>query len=406
MVTPSFVTLSVTQLNKYVKSVLESDNNLRTIFVKGEISNLKVNSFSGHMYFSLKDDGASVRAVMFRSYAEKIKFSLKEGMSVICSCSVNLYEKDGNYQIYVTDIIPDGVGSIAIVFEQLKEKLSKEGLFDSKYKKPLPKFASKIAVITSATGAAVRDMINVISRRWPIASIVMCPVSVQGELAANQMVHAIKNVNLKTDCDVIIIGRGGGSAEDLWCFNDESLARAIFDSKIPVISAVGHETDFTLCDFVADLRAPTPSAAAELAVPNISDIRRLIDSNEQRMKSSVQSLYNIYQKRYESVSKSSVFLKPTEAINVLSLKLDGLFTRLEYSCSKISYENGTRLAELISKLEVLDPLNVLKRGFTVALKDEKHLMSISDVCVNDDISIRFADGTANCTVTSVERNKK
>ncbi len=401
--TPNFVTLSVTQLNKYVKSVLEGDRNLKSLFVKGEISNLKVNSFSGHMYFSIKDEGAAVRAVMFSSYAAKLKFLPKEGMKVICSCSVNLYEKDGNYQIYVTDIMPDGVGSIALAFEQLKEKLAKEGLFDARHKKTIPKFPRKIAIITSATGAAVQDMINVIGRRWPVATLVMCPVSVQGAGSAEQMISALSKVN-RTDCDAIIIGRGGGSAEDLWCFNDEQLARAVFGSRIPVISAVGHETDFTICDFVADLRAPTPSAAAELAVPDLRDVYSSLVLAEQRMHSAVMNVYNLGLRRFETVSKSNVFVKPDEMYNVLSLKLDGLFTRLEFCRSKVDYEYGTKLAELMSKLEALDPMRVLKRGFLVAEKCGKTVQSVDDLSADDSINLKLADGTAVCTVVSTERN--
>ncbi len=403
MLSPNLVTLSVTQLNKYVKSVLEGDRNLKTIFVKGEISNLKVNSFSGHMYFSLKDDGAAVRAVMFKNSAVRLKFLPKEGMNVICACGVSLYEKDGNYQIYVTDIVPDGVGSIALAFEQLKEKLSKEGLFDASAKKPIPKFPKKIAVITSSTGAAVQDMINVISRRWPVATIVMCPVSVQGDAAAEQMISALEKVNSKSDCDVIIIGRGGGSAEDLWCFNDELLARAVFNSKIPVISAVGHETDFTICDFVADLRAPTPSAAAELAVPDIKEVYLNIASAEQLLRAKVLGTYNLCYRRFEALSKSNVLTKPADMFGVLALRLDGLYTRLDFCRSKVTFESNAKLSELISKLEVLDPLKVLKRGFAVAEKDGKIVQSISNLCESDNINLKFADGNAVCTVVATER---
>lgn len=404
MITPSFSAITVTQLNKYVRSVLDGDRNLRSLFVVGEISNLKVNSFSGHMYFTLKDDNAAVRAVMFKNSAIMLKFIPKEGMKVICCCGVSVYEKDGNYQIYVNDMQPDGAGSIAVAFEQLKEKLSKEGLFDVSHKRPIPKFPQKIAVLTSATGAAVHDMINVISRRWPMATIVMCPVSVQGEDAASQMIVGLKLVNDYTDCDVLIIGRGGGSAEDLWSFNDEALARAVYNSRIPVISAVGHETDFTICDFVADLRAPTPSAAAELAVPDIREMKSAIIGAGQRISIAVDNILRAKQQQYSSASSTKVLCEPDEMLKAPALKLDSLYNRLELGYSKSTTEANTKFAVLISKLDALDPMKILKRGFTVTEKDGKLINSVDSVAVGDSLNLKFSDGNAYCIVTEIERN--
>lgn len=404
MITPSFKTLTVTQLNKYVKSVFDGDRNLKSLFVSGEISNLKVNAFSGHMYFTLKDKDATVRAVMFKNAAERLKFLPKEGMKIICACSVTLYEKDGNYQIYVTDMQPDGVGSISLAFEQLKEKLGNEGLFDASHKKPIPKFPKKIGIITSATGAAVHDMMNVLGRRWPIATLVMCPVSVQGEDAAQQMCVALELLNSYTDCDVLIIGRGGGSAEDLWCFNDESLARTLFNSRIPVISAVGHETDFTICDFVADLRAPTPSAAAEIAVPDINEINSVLLGAKQRMDNALFNTVNLKQKQFDALVTSKQLSEPFQMLNVPSLKLDGLYNRMMLSFSDLSKDSAVKLEKLLSKLEALDPMTVLKRGFAVTEKNGKTVNSVEDLKINDSITLKLSDGSVECSVNAVERN--
>ena len=261
---------SVTELNNYVKSLLDNDGNLKSVFVTGEISNFK-NHYSGHMYMTIKDEGGAIKAVMFSSYASRLKFVPENGMKVIIFGSVSLYVKDGSYQLYITDMQPDGVGALNLAFEQLKEKLGNEGLFDTKNKKQIPRFPEKIGVATAPDGAAVRDIFSVLKRRYPVAEIVFCPVAVQGASAAPEIAEAIRLFNKQSECDVLIIGRGGGSLEDLWAFNEEIVARAIFESDIPVISAVGHETDFTIADFVADLRAPTPSAAAELLCENIFD---------------------------------------------------------------------------------------------------------------------------------------
>ena len=401
----SSVTISVSQLNKYVKSLLDGDGNLKSLFIAGEISNLKVNSFSGHMYFTLKDNNASVKAVMFKSYAERLRFLPEEGMGVICRGSVTMYEKDGVYQLYVNDIMPDGAGSIALAFEQLKNKLAGEGLFDASKKKPIPKFPKKIAVITSATGAAVHDMINVISRRWPLTTIIMCPVSVQGDLAPKQMIKALQDVCNQTDSDVIIIGRGGGSAEDLWCFNDEGLARAIFSSKIPVISAVGHETDFTICDFVADLRAPTPSAAAEIAVPDIEEIFIQISSMDTRLRSAINNEINTLENKLNILIKSKQLSSHQEIIAIPSMHIDNLLLRLEKVYDEQTANEINKFSELLAKLDALDPMKILKRGYSVVEKDGVSISSIENIATDDILNIRLIDGSAKCTVNSIERGK-
>ncbi len=396
--------ITVSQLNRYVKSVLDSDVNLKSIFLVGEISNFKVNSFSGHAYFTLKDENSSIKAVMFKSSSARLKFIPTDGMKVICRGDVNLYERDGAYQFYVGDMQPDGAGSIAVAFEQLKEKLSKEGLFDPAKKRTLPQFPKKIAVITSATGAAVQDMINVLGRRWPVASLLMCPVKVQGEGSAEQMIEALKKVN-NTDCDVIIIGRGGGSVEDLWCFNDENLARAVSNSKIPVISAVGHETDFTICDFAADLRAPTPSAAAELAVPDITEIVAYIFSLNVRLSSFVKNYLNSSEQKYKSLVNRPVLSNPYNTVDSLSLRLDNLKSRLEAVFNKNTADVDNKITKLTSKLDALNPAKILLRGYSIAEIDGKTINSVENLQVGENFKLTLSDGTADCTVNVIQKGE-
>ena len=397
--------ITVSQLNKYVHALLDGDNNLKSVFVSGEISNLKVNSFSGHMYLTLKDDNASVKAVMFKSSASRLKFIPKEGMKVICRGSVTVYEKDGQYQLYIGDMQPDGAGSIAVAFEQLKSRLAAEGLFDNRRKKTLPKFPNKIAVVTSETGAAVHDMINVMGRRWPVAVIVLCPVRVQGDGAAEQIADAIRAVNEFTDCDIMIVGRGGGSAEDLWCFNDEQLARTASMSRIPIISAVGHETDYTILDFVADMRAPTPSAAAEIAVPDISNISFTLLSYLRRINTKTESYFKQCSDRLESICSRRVFEDKSGFIDLKSVQLDGLISRLENTFSQTYVNTNAGLAELTAKLDALNPAKVLLRGFSIAAKDGKNVKSVSQLSIDDIINLRLSDGNAYCRVTDIERNQ-
>ena len=396
--------ITVSQLNRYVKSVLDGDPNLKNVFVAGEISNFKINSFSGHMYFTLKDENAAVKSVMFKSNVSRLRFLPQEGMMVICRGTVTMYERDGAYQLYVSDLQPDGEGAIALAFNQLKEKLGKEGLFDAERKKPIPQFPQKIAVITSETGAAVHDMISVIGRRWPLAALVMCPVKVQGEGAAEQMCSALQYVNANTDCDVIIIGRGGGSAEDLWCFNDESLARCIAASKIAVISAVGHETDFTICDFAADLRAPTPSAAAELAVPDIGEVYNSFLALEQRMYKKLKAYIDTSENKLSGLISRRVLSDPLAITDLFSLRLDGLKARLDASFLQATSSVSDKVASLTAKLDALNPAKILLRGYSITESKGNAVKSVKELNPGDRVKIIVSDGTAVCTVENVEEN--
>lgn len=396
--------ITVSQLNRYVKSVLDGDPNLKNVFVAGEISNFKINSFSGHMYFTLKDENAAVKSVMFKSNVSRLRFLPQEGMMVICRGTVTMYERDGAYQLYVSDLQPDGEGAIALAFNQLKEKLGKEGLFDAERKKPIPQFPQKIAVITSETGAAVHDMISVIGRRWPLAALVMCPVKVQGEGAAEQMCSALQYVNANTDCDVIIIGRGGGSAEDLWCFNDESLARCIAASKIAVISAVGHETDFTICDFAADLRAPTPSAAAELAVPDIGEVYNSFLALEQRMYTKLKAYIDTSENKLSGLISRRVLSDPLAITDLFSLRLDGLKARLDASFLQATSSVSDKVASLTAKLDALNPAKILLRGYSITESKGNAVKSVKELNPGDRVKIIVSDGTAVCTVENVEEN--
>ena len=300
---------------------------------------------------------------------------------------------------------PDGAGAIAIAFEQLKEKLSKEGLFATEFKKAIPKFPKRIAVVTSETGAAVQDMISILGRRWPLASVLMCPVKVQGDGSAGQMIEALDKVNERDDCDVIIIGRGGGSAEDLWCFNDENLARCIFKSKTPIISAVGHETDFTISDFVADLRAPTPSAAAELAVPDINEITLYVLGLKQRNETFIKNLLNTYTDGVNYLTSKKVLTEPTAFVDKQSIYLDSLKSRLDAVFFKLTSDSAKKIAALTGKLDALNPAKILLRGFSIAEKEGRVLKSVKEVTVGDGISVVLSDGMVESTVTSVERKK-
>lgn len=393
--------ISVTQLNKYVRSILEGDFNLRSVIVTGEISNFKLNSFSGHMYFTLKDENAAVKSVMFKSSASRLKFLPEEGMKVICRGYVTMYERDGAYQLYVNDMQPDGAGSIAIAFEQLKVRLTLEGLFDSEHKSNLPKFPKKIAIVTSNTGAAIHDMLNVLSRRWPIATIVMCPVSVQGDEAPPQMINAIRKIEQYTDCDLIIIGRGGGSAEDLWCFNDEQLARTIYNCNIPIISAVGHETDFTICDFVADLRAPTPSAAAELAVPDIGEVYSLFSGFEIELEQRIFRLFNDLEQKLLFLTKRPVFTNKLSVFEPTKHKLTTLNGELNITFERVISKYENKCLNSIAKLSALNPAATLQRGFSITSKNSKTIKSVKEISVNDKINVKLSDGDLKCTVNDI-----
>lgn len=394
--------LSVSQLNRYIKMNFDADENLANIFISGEISNFTNHYRTGHLYFTLKDDSAAVRAVMFNSSAKRLKFMPEDGMKVIARGRVSVYEASGQYQLYVDDMQPDGVGALNLAYEQLKEKLQKEGLFSEHHKKPLPPYPEKVGVITSPTGAAVRDIINVLGRRFPYAEIVFCPVLVQGEGAHLQLTDAVNLFNSERAADVIIIGRGGGSIEDLWEFNDEGLARAVYNSDIPVISAVGHETDFTICDFVADMRAPTPSAAAELAVPDANELQYALSALKNRMFLNVSSGIADRRSRLEYLTSKGALKSPDEMLSNRSQRLDTAFSKM-----RSSYENriGGKKVEFISAataLSKLDPMSVLMRGFAfVSDKSGKNVSSSQALAKGDKINVRFHDGSAACEVKEI-----
>lgn len=394
--------LSVSQLNRYIKMNFDADENLANIFISGEISNFTNHYRTGHLYFTLKDDSAAVRAVMFNSSAKRLKFMPEDGMKVIARGRVSVYEASGQYQLYVDDMQPDGVGALNLAYEQLKEKLQKEGLFSELHKKPLPPYPEKVGVITSPTGAAVRDIINVLGRRFPYAEIVFCPVLVQGEGAHLQLTDAVNLFNSERAADVIIIGRGGGSIEDLWEFNDEGLARAVYNSEIPVISAVGHETDFTICDFVADMRAPTPSAAAELAVPDANESQYALSALKNRMFLNVSSGIADRRSRLEYLTSKGALKSPDEMLSNRSQRLDTAFSKM-----LSSYENriGGKKVEFISAataLSKLDPMSVLMRGFAfVSDKNGKNVYSSQALAKGDKINVRFHDGSAVCEVKEI-----
>ncbi len=394
--------LSVSQLNRYIKMNFDADENLANIFISGEISNFTNHYRTGHLYFTLKDDSAAVRAVMFNSSAKRLKFMPEDGMKVIARGRVSVYEASGQYQLYVDDMQPDGVGALNLAYEQLKEKLQKEGVFSEQHKKPLPPYPEKVGVITSPTGAAVRDIINVLGRRFPYAEIVFCPVLVQGEGAHLQLTDAVNLFNSERAADVIIIGRGGGSIEDLWEFNDEGLARAVYNSEIPVISAVGHETDFTICDFVADMRAPTPSAAAELAVPDANELQYALSALKNRMFLNVSSGIADRRSRLEYLTSKGALKSPDEMLSNRSQRLDTAFSKM-----LSSYENriGGKKVEFISAataLSKLDPMSVLMRGFAfVSDKSGKNVYSSQALAKGDKINVRFHDGSAVCEVKEI-----
>lgn len=393
--------LTVSQLNLYAKSLLEQDMNLNNVFVSGEISNFTDHYRSGHMYMSIKDNSASISAVMFAGNASRLKFKPESGMSVIVRGRVSIYERDGRYQLYIDDMQPDGVGALALAFEQTKERLAKAGLFDAEHKKRIPEIPEKIGVISSPTGAAVQDVLNVLGRRFPMAEIVFADVQVQGDSAAPTIIEAIKAMNDFTDVDTIIIARGGGSAEDLWPFNDEKLAYAIYESEIPIISGVGHETDFTICDFVADLRAPTPSAAAELAVPDAREQKYYISSLKASLDNAVE--VNIRELEYdlEKLTKSPVLQSPEKIIENCELYLDTLNSRINESFKDIITDCSSNFAMICSKLESLSPLKVLARGYSIVKNDNKIITDNKDLSVGDKISLQFANGTAKAEIIEV-----
>ena len=389
--------VTVTQLNKYLKDRFDEDENLNAILVKGEISNFK-NHYTGHLYFTLKDENSLIKCIMFKSYAERLAFKPKDGMKVMVFGSVSVFERDGVYQIYAKSMLEDGMGDLHEQFEQLKAKLEKEGLFDESHKKPIPLYPKVIGVLTSQTGAVIRDIINVSTRRNPHVHISLLPVPVQGPGAAEQIAEKIKTMNEKKLADVLIVGRGGGSLEDLWPFNEEIVARAIYDSEIPIISAVGHETDFTIADFVADLRAPTPSAAAELAVPDIYELKQKILSYQNRYRLALKKKIELIRLRYEKCMKSSAFTDPMRKIRDNSVLLDSYFKRLEIKIKEVQKDKKSKYIELITKLDALSPLKTLTRGYTITEKDGKIVKSAEQLKTDDNIKLKFFDGEKNAKI--------
>lgn len=391
--------VSVSQLNFYIKSLLDGDQNLSSVFVTGEISNLSDHYRSGHLYFSLKDEKSSIKAVMFANSASRLRFLPQNGMKVIVRGRVSVYEAAGQYQLYAEDMQPDGAGALAVAFEQLKEKLRTEGLFEQSHKKPLPRLPRRVGVITSPTGAARRDIESILKRRFPLASVLLCPVLVQGARSAKELARAVSYLDGQGMCDVIIIGRGGGSAEDLSAFNDETLARAVFAARTPIISAVGHETDFTICDFVSDLRAPTPSAAAELCVPDREELMQKLAEQRFTMKKLVEIKLHREQARIKAYAQHRCLQNPRECyILQNSQTLDRLSQRLASGLESGLSGKRERLSALSAKLDALSPLKILARGYAVASKDGKPIKSVKELEKDDTFSLLLSDGSINCAV--------
>ena len=414
--------LTITELTRYLKGKFESDENLRKVYLKGEISNFKAHT-RGHFYFTLKDETSRISAIMFASNTRSLKFIPIDGMKVLVSGRVSVYEASGGYQIYVDDMLEDGIGNLYIAFEQLKEKLSKEGLFNKEHKKPIRRIPKRIGIITASTGAAIRDILTTIKRRYPVCETILFPSLVQGNDAAKDIAKKIEIANTY-DIDTLIVGRGGGSIEDLWPFNEEIVARAIYNSKVPVISAVGHEVDFTIADFVADLRAPTPTAAAELAVPDINTIITYLDTAKSRSYNSLLNIIETSKLKLHKLEDSFVLKRPTAIYEVKEQNLDNLIDKINRIVKLIidsakvelfKYQNSyifnnpeiiykfkkQNLDNLISKLEVLNPMNTLKRGYAIVKKDDMVVASISKLKEKDDIKINLSDGVIDAKIIKV-----
>ena len=396
--------ITVSQVNTYIKALLDESTPLRNIYISGEISNFTYYYRSGHMYFTLKDEKSQLKAVMFASYADKIKFNPENGTKVICSGRVSVYEKNGEYQLYVDDMQPDGIGALNLAYEQLKEKLFREGVCDDEIKKPLPPYPKKIGVATSNIGAAVEDIKNITSRRYPLAEIVIVPTIVQGEYAPADIVKSIQLLDSMADIDVIILGRGGGSIEDLWAFNTETVARAVIACETPIVSAVGHETDFTICDFVADLRAPTPSAAAELVCPDINMLFSYIAALKNTLESQINYIVDNHIQYVSELSDSPVLVDYESLIHSFEDNVEVLETRLNDSLSYNLESKEMMLSALAGKLNALSPLAVLARGYSVIQKENEVVKSASQIKIKDKITFVLQDGKAMCTVNEVSKN--
>ena len=383
--------VTVSDLNLYIKDKIAKDEALNAVVVKGEISNFKAH-YTGHFYFTLKDDKSLIKCVMFKTYADRINFKPKDGMKIIVFGGVSVFERDGIYQIYVKAMQEQGIGDLYAQFEKLKQNLEKEGLFDEKHKKKIPIMPKIIGVLSSQTGAVIKDIINVSTRRNPNCYIRLLPVPVQGPGAAKEIVKGIKTMNDNNLADVIILARGGGSLEDLWPFNEEIVARAIYESNIPIISAVGHETDFTISDFVADLRAPTPSAAAELANPDIFELINKINSFRERVRISLKKKIELLNLKLNKLKSSSAFANPMQNIQNNYLRIDKFIKDLEKSIKLKQKDAENRFIEHTTKLDTLSPLKTLTRGYSIVEKDNKPIKSIKDLNEGDEILIRVSDG--------------
>lgn len=398
--------LSVSQLNRYVKSLLDGDSLLKDLLLRGEISNFVCHQRSGHCYFTLKEGDCAVRAVMFSRYANDLLFEPENGMAVILRGAVSLYERDGSYQLYVYDMQPDGRGALQVAFEQLYRKLDRQGLFSQQNKQPIPTDARRIGVVTSASGAAFWDIVNVLSRRCPLATLVFCPAQVQGEAAAQSMVQALDALEQQGNCDVIILGRGGGSMEDLWCFNDEQLVRRVARCTVPLISAVGHETDFTLCDYAADLRAPTPSAAAELAAPDLSDLPEQLQDYAQRILAAGERMLSFKTRQILEQSDRLARLSPQKRLRQDEKKLQNLANTIQLSLKNGIMKREEHLQLQTARLRALDPLAKLSGGYGYITKQGRTVSSVREVSMGDVLTIRVCDGTVQAVVEQVSENEE
>lgn len=413
--------ISVSQLTRYIKYKIDNDVNLNEVFLKGEISNFKAHS-RGHFYFTLKDEGSRINAIMFASQTKKIKFVPQDGMKVLVTGKISVFEANGGYQIYVNEMLEDGVGNLYIAYEQLKKKLENEGLFNKDHKKEIPHIPKRVGVVTAPTGAAIKDIISTIKRRWPLTEIYLFPSLVQGEDAKDDIVKQIKKAeNFYLPLDTLIVGRGGGSIEDLWPFNEEIVARAIYECKVPTISAVGHEIDFTIADFVADLRAPTPTGAAEMAVPQLSDMKNYLNQVNIRLNNTINNKINNNKRKLNDIMARNIFKNPMIIYEKKELYFDSILERLKFSLKSLtsakekelikvknSYilknphqlleKKGNKYLQLVSKLETLSPLLTLQRGYTMAKKEGKVITKSTDVKKKDIIEIVFSDGSVNAEI--------
>ena len=413
--------ISVSQLTRYIKYKIDNDVNLNEVFLKGEISNFKAHS-RGHFYFTLKDEGSRINAIMFASQTKKIKFVPQDGMKVLVTGKISVFEANGGYQIYVNEMLEDGVGNLYIAYEQLKKKLENEGLFNKDHKKEIPHIPKRVGVVTAPTGAAIKDIISTIKRRWPLTEIYLFPSLVQGEDAKEDIVKQIKKAeNFYLPLDTLIVGRGGGSIEDLWPFNEEIVARAIYECKVPTISAVGHEIDFTIADFVADLRAPTPTGAAEMAVPQLSDMKNYLNQVNIRLNNTINNKLNNNKRKLNDIMARNIFKNPIIIYEKKELYFDSILERLKFSLKSLtsakekelikvknSYilknphqlleKKGNKYLQLVSKLETLSPLLTLQRGYTMTKKEGKVITKSTDLKIKDIIEIVFSDGSVNAEI--------